>query len=40
MFRTLYVSLVYPQEYASEIWNPHLIGVIATSSGESAETHY
>ena len=41
MFHTLYVSLVHPHlEYASEIWNPHLIGDIATSPGENAETCY
>ena len=31
MFRTLYVGLVRPHlEYASEIWNPYLIGDIQT----------
>ena len=41
MFRTLYVTLVRPHlECASEIWNPHFIGDIATCSGESAETYY
>ena len=31
MFRTLYISLVRPHlEYASEIWNPYLMGDIQT----------
>ena len=41
MFHTLYVTLVCPHlEYASEIWNPHLMRDQYTSSGESGEMCY
>ena len=39
---TLFMQVLVPShlEHASEIWNPHLIEDIYTSSGESPEMRY